>query len=489
MERRLSFSIDHLNDLIHPHRHRSRESKEKRRSLGHSRSSDRSSSHERNYSASPSANLDIVFESPPLVFYGPPDESSGALLSGRLRLSVADLPGLGEITLKAFKMRLVKTATNRKPVSKDCPNCVTQSEELNRWEFLSEPITLKHGDHEFPFSYLLPGNLPATSQGSLGSIDYRLSATAVTITGEEIRLQVPLKIQRAILPGYDRSSIRVFPPTNMTSRVVLPSVIHPIGSFPVSMTLNGIVEKSNTSETRWKLRKMMWRIEEHQKITSIPCKRHTHKAGPEGKGIPHQDTRIIGHDEEKDGWKTDIDSAGGEITLEFEAGIKPGCNPICDLVPSTDGNLEVKHNLVIELIIGEEVCPIDSTRTATPTGAARILRMLFHLNVTERSGLGISWDEEMPPVYDDVPASPPGYMPADRNATMEPYHGSPLPLPEYEESERMNRFESVNRTRNSSVSSNSRVSTRSSTRPSTGATTTTNSSLNRSDNPDLEPQE
>jgi hypothetical protein len=24
-------------------------------------------------------------------------------------------------------------------------------------------------------------------------------------------------------------------------------------------------------------------------------------------------------------------------------------------------------------------------------------------------GLGISWDQEMPPVYDDVPPSPPGY--------------------------------------------------------------------------------
>ena len=49
----------------------------------------------------------------------------------------------------------------------------------------------------------------------------------------------------------------------------------------------------------------------------------------------------------------------------------------------------------------------------TPTGAARVLRMQFNLNVTERCGLGISWDEEMPPVYEDVPASPPGYTKID----------------------------------------------------------------------------
>lgn len=45
-----------------------------------------------------------------------------------------------------------------------------------------------------------------------------------------------------------------------------------------------------------------------------------------------------------------------------------------------------------------------------PTGSARVLRMQFKLNVTERSGLGIAWDDEVPPMYDDVSAlSPPTY--------------------------------------------------------------------------------
>jgi hypothetical protein len=35
--------------------------------------------------------------------------------------------------------------------------------------------------------------------------------------------------------------------------------------------------------------------------------------------------------------------------------------------------------------------------------------MQFTLVVTEKSGMGISWDEEQPPVYEDVPNSPPGY--------------------------------------------------------------------------------
>lgn len=38
-----------------------------------------------------------------------------------------------------------------------------------------------------------------------------------------------------------------------------------------------------------------------------------------------------------------------------------------------------------------------------------MLRMQFKVILTERSGMGISWDEEMPPMYEDVPISPPGY--------------------------------------------------------------------------------
>ncbi len=56
--------------------------------------------------------------------------------------------------------------------------------------------------------------------------------------------------------------------------------------------------------------------------------------------------------------------------------------------------------------------------------------MQFTLLITERSGLGISWDEEQPPMYDDVPASPPGYG----RAVIEEYEGEPLP---YEELDRM----------------------------------------------------
>jgi len=190
----------------------------------------------------------------------------------------------------------------------------------------------------------------------------------------------------------------------------------------------------------------MWRIEEHQKVVSLACPKHTYKLGGEGKGMLHQESRMVGHGEEKNGWKTDFDTAGGEITMEFEASVRPNSSPMCDLPPAKNGSLEVKHNLVLELIVAEEFCSNRSNKLATPTGAARVLRMLFHLNLTERSGQGVSWDEEMPPVYGDVPASPPGYGGGDENeSVMEDYSGSPLALPEYEDLERVERFERLER--------------------------------------------
>lgn len=451
--RRPSFS---MNAILHPgkerdhhhhHHHRSdskdREArKNKRNSLtsglrSSSKSKDTRATQSPRLAAISPGKFDLIIESPPLVFYGTTQYSTGALLSGRLRLDVTDPSG--EVKLTKLAMTLNATIITKKPVAKDCPECTKRVSDLNTWKFLSEPMTYHaNNGNQFPFSFLLPGHLPATTCSALGSVTYFLEAQATTSHGEEIQLKHPLKIERAVAPGLDKSSVRIFPPTNLTARVIMPPVIHPIGNFPIQMILSGVVDKKTETQTRWRLRKVMWRIEEHTKIISTPCSKHGHKVGGDGKALQHQDERAVGSDELKTGWKSDFDTAGGEITLEFDARLSPSRHPICDM--DSPAGLQVKHNLVIELIIAEEFCPNRNTSLITPTGAARILRMHFGVNVTERAGMGISWDEEMPPVYEDVPASPPGYGGSDRHdgafggAIMEDYHGPEL---EYVDLERM----------------------------------------------------
>ena len=361
------------------------------------------------------AKLEIGIESPPLVLYGSMANSTGALLSGQIILSVAD----ESVKLQHFEMQLLARTSTKRPVSKDCPDCRTQTTELFQWKFLSEPARFPKGRHAFPFSYLLPGKLPATTNSTLGAIDYLLSAKATTPLQDTMLVDSPLKVHRALLPGNDRTSLRIFPPTNLAATVILPSVIHPVGDFNVQMRVSGCCEIEGITQRRWRIRKMNSRIEEHTKMISPPCPKHVHKVGGEGKGILANDVRALGVQDFKDGWKSDFDTQGGLIEMDFALSIKPVANPICDV--DAPNGLEITHKLILELIVAEEIVSLKNTKLVTPTGTARVLRMQFVLILTERSGLGISWDEEQPPMYDDVPASPPSY------AKMVDYEGEPLP--------------------------------------------------------------
>ncbi|KAL8636518.1 MAG: hypothetical protein Q9228_006092 [Teloschistes exilis] len=376
------------------------------------------------------AKIEIHMESPPCVFYGGPN-CSGALLSGQLKVVVTDL----EVRLTSIRMDLKGHTVTKKPVAKDCPDCIDKITTLKTWNFITEPTTYAHGTHDLPFSYLLPGHLPATTHSILANIDYSLEAIAITALADTIKHKHSLRVQRALQPTPEKQSVRIFPPTNMTVNVIHTQIVHPIGSFLVQFRMNGVVTKEKSAQTRWRIRKLDWRIDEHTENISPACTKHAHKVGGKGKGQRHEDSRTIGSDCVKKGWKTDFDSpGGGQIELEFPASIRANANPVCDVESAT--GLIATHLLIIEIIVAEEHAKNTNTKQAVPTGAARVLRTQFKLIVTERGGMGISWDEEQPPMYEDVPASPPGYI------KMSDYVGDDLGPPPEEELEAMERGES-----------------------------------------------
>jgi len=403
-----------------------------KRSSLHSESSKHHQKGDKKGSLSPSAklpkptnSLDLVFESPPNIFYGNTTQSTGALFSGQLCMTVVSSP---ELILDTFAMQLVASIVAKKPVSKDCPDCITKTTELHHWTFITEPKHLTPGTHSFPFSYLLPGHLPATTSGHLGVLEYYLVAKATTrTTGEPITLRRALPIYRAIHPLPEKNSLRIFPPMNFAATVTLIPVIHPIGDFPVLLRLSGVTHKTDDKQTRWRLRKLDWKLEETEKMVSPACSRHAHKVGGEGKGVQHETVRTLAEEELKEGWKSDFDE--GNIELEFTARASGTPNrPLCDVESPT--GLSITHALVVEMIVAEEWVPIKKPNQISLTGAARVLRMQFQLVVTERSGMGISWDEEQPPMYEDVPASPPLYAAGSQGArnrgSVSDYEGPPL---------------------------------------------------------------
>ncbi|KAI1169989.1 hypothetical protein F4777DRAFT_150150 [Nemania sp. FL0916] len=410
----------------------------------------------------PNASLDWRIESAPAIFYGSPEESTGALISGQLQLQVQQER---EFEVETLEAKLELQVTQKKPFNSHCQDCASQKTELKSWSFLTEPTAFSPrmqfasrsrspettnpnpatntrftGTHEFPFSVLLEGRLPATTDNHLVSIQYVFTASARSRDGG-----LPLKLQRTIdvrrslpLPGTPHHSVRIFPPTNITASVHYDAVVHPHATSTFTLRLDGIGKRTQNDRSveYWKLKRLSWKLEETVATTAPACAKHAPRAPIAGndaaaeearKATSRSDTRVIAHADMHSGWKADYYSADGSIEAEVEyrtgGPVSSSSRPVsCDMrtrargseldgeVPAAGGvDAEVTHRLVVEMVVAQEYVPLAHTRHVTPTGVARILRMNFGVVLTDRGGLGVSWDNEAPPIYQDVPPSPPSY--------------------------------------------------------------------------------
>ena len=177
-----------------------------------------------------------------------------------------------------------------------------------------------------------------------------------------------------------------------------------------TLAFTGVQPKTTS---RWKLKKVNWRIDENSKVVSVACKAHKSRipgnnANTEKQGIEYVDTRIIGAGDIKSGWKADWTAhEGGRIEMEVEFSTHISAKPCCDVDDTGEfgSGIAVSHVMVVEAVVFEVVLSGTAGNwvESLPSGSARVLRMQFPVCVTERSGLGISWDNETPPLYDDVP--------------------------------------------------------------------------------------
>ncbi|KAG7918024.1 hypothetical protein KL905_004103 [Ogataea polymorpha] len=258
--------------------------------------------------------LSIQIESPPLMLYGPPEHSSGAIFSGLVILDVfPDQIGQpqneGIVSTQSIQstISLSTAATNirqnyaevkevvlsfiqiidyGKPfvagstTIDSCGECRRKITELAHWDVLSRPTGFAKGSsHAFPFSHLVPGTLPATSvlSNSLTSIRYELVCKARFINKQgrpdHINIALPVMIRRSILRGQDRNSLRVFPPTEVTATAVIPNVAYPKSTFPVEIRMDNVC----SPERRWRMRKLNWKLEEIIRVRANHCVNHQDK--------------------------------------------------------------------------------------------------------------------------------------------------------------------------------------------------------------------
>lgn len=385
----------------------------------------RSSSKDNSSSASNSSlAISWSIESPPIVFHGSTEDSTGALVSGQMFVDVKD----EAVDLDSFGATLNIHVVHKRPFQSNCTDCQNKYSELEAWLFITQPTTLRRGRHAFPFSVLLGGHLPASLDTPVLSIAYEFRAEAYVSRSPSSSASscAPLKFERTLdvkrsepEPELPHHSVRVFPPTNIKASAHYKSIIHPSGANKVTLRMDGLSSHNTAGKTidMWKLKKVSWRLEETIKTVAPACDKHAPTNTADGtpkKGRPRQEVRMLGEKALHDGWKSNFSATEGSIEFEFDYSINHGKTGhgrepkfACDS-KSRDGT-EVTHSLLVELVVSKEYAPEGKPHLSAPTGTGRILRMHYGVVMTNYPGLGVSWDNEAPPVYQDVPPSPPGY--------------------------------------------------------------------------------
>jgi hypothetical protein len=88
------------------------------------------------------ASLQWQLESPPIVFYGDVENSTGALVSGQLFLDVKE----DGLEFESFNATLNIHVTQKKPFTPHCFECCNQFTELQKWTFLQQPLSMAKGE-------------------------------------------------------------------------------------------------------------------------------------------------------------------------------------------------------------------------------------------------------------------------------------------------------------------------------------------------------
>ncbi|KAI8717817.1 hypothetical protein NCS52_00858700 [Fusarium sp. LHS14.1] len=367
-------------------------------------------------------SIDWSIESPPVVFHGNAEDSTGALITGQMFLDVKE----EAVEIGSFAASLKLHVLQKRPFQSHCTDCQNQYTELQAWQLLAHPTTLRKGRHAYPFSILLDGHLPATMDTPLAAISYEFKADAYVTRGihsasgtcAPVRFERTIPVKRS-LPENEipHHSVRVFPPTNIKASAHYNNVIHPTGTNSVSLRLDGLMSRNEKAKTIdfWRLKKVTWRLEETIKTVAPACERHApaQAQDPEKKGLPRNEVRVLGEKHLHEGWKSDFTGTDGKVEMEFDyfanqyKSHSKELKYACD-TKSHDG-IEVTHSLLIELVVSREYAPEGKPQLATQTGTGRILRMHYGVVMTDHAGMGVSWDNEAPPVYQDVPPSPPAY--------------------------------------------------------------------------------
>jgi hypothetical protein len=342
------------------------------------------------------AELSMAVLSPPLQSHGTPRDSSGAFFSAQFIIDIMSTP----IVFDTLSIKLFRITTTQKPTSHaQCKDCQVHKTELQTWKLSESANTLSVGKHGFPFTYVFPGDFPASTCSRYAMIDYQFVATAKTQAGKSIVHKQLVKLDRVLSEECDEAFIQktvVFPSIDIGATAQYSPVSNIGNGIPIDLQLTGL-PTLDTDLSQWRLKKVLWQVEEHQRITTVKCKSHHTKVNPKQRHVRiiNAGQRSYHKNESK------IITPKKPVEASFNIQISPEANCISD-VESSEAQLRVWHYVIVDLLIADET-RLDSRKT-------HLLRVEFPISLSTSGRAGVAWDKETPPFYQDVPVAPPAYL-------------------------------------------------------------------------------
>ncbi|KAH6961745.1 hypothetical protein BKA56DRAFT_561269 [Ilyonectria sp. MPI-CAGE-AT-0026] len=360
-------------------------------------------------------------ESPSVTLFDKGADAVGALFSGLLLVHVG-----GDFAKLDVLVALLSIQIRRQsPQSRwgSCADCQIQSVNIETWSFLNSPTILSRGVHQFPFSSFIPGHYPATVNIPAFSISYNLKATMDiarspnqhAISNNHIELKDSIMVKRVSSPPKPPHHLYVeLKPIKARVGVLYDSVIEPEGANEVVLHLVDLLDYDEIPQriVFWRLTSVSWKFEETIQHSFPLCKHHAtpFKTANE----PTTDIRVLAKGILRKVWETDGIRGDGTTDLKFSYAIDrqrfPGreCRHACDVKPFY--GLAVKHTLEIEVFLSQETAHVLKPDVVTPAPKGFFYRLRFDINLTRYADGEVNWDEDTPPVYQDVASQPPAYI-------------------------------------------------------------------------------
>ncbi|KAG8631194.1 hypothetical protein KVT40_000334 [Elsinoe batatas] len=306
--------------------------------------------------------------------------------------------------LQSLELEMQRIVQSKKAARKHCKDCAADVQTIRQHDVLLGPRSFTVGTHKSSATLDMPVGSPATFTSKHHKIEYQIIATAKLKDGSTISTVQPITF----------TPTTAWSPKTLTHRtaytefdidISLPQAIQPGETFQASVALNTHTKESPNRHRRWSIRRLDWRIEEHETTASSPCAQHKSDSKPS----ISTSTRTISSGEAKLARRPDTELADN-TTEKFLASLSTRNSHSPDAY--LPDRFRVSHTIVLELLVAEVPTGTDGLSRTGSSGVVRILKPMFHVVVVPSVPaelIGGAEGSQTPPRYDRGGEAPPAY--------------------------------------------------------------------------------